>query len=98
MHRSTLTIRFCLAAFVTLFPLHLTGAHGSRQTCVPLETIANSPNPRDSAYNRCALERVPVLLAGSAMPAPPLEDTQPSGRFYVIVNSDGTVNPRHTQI
>lgn len=92
------TIRLCFAAFVTLLPLHLATAQGSRQSCEPLEPIGNSTDPRDSAYNRCALERAPVLLASSPMLPQPLEDTQPGGRFYVIVNADGRVDQRLTQI
>jgi len=91
-------IRVWLTAFATLLPLHLAFAQGSRQGCEPLEPIGNAPDPRDSAYNRCALERAPMLLASSPMLGQPLEDTQPGGTFYVIVNADGRVDQHLTQI
>lgn len=51
---------------------------------------------RDAAYNRCALDRAPTLLDGVPMPPAPRYGAA-IGQFTIIVNPDGTVDPRLTR-
>ena len=52
--------------------------------------------PRDASYNRCALDRPPVLRDAPAIP-PPAFERYAAESFLVVVNPDGTANENLTR-
>jgi len=52
---------------------------------------------RDSSYDRCALDRAPVLAPGSRMPPSPFDEGGANGSFTVVVNADGSVDSSLTR-
>jgi hypothetical protein len=52
--------------------------------------------PQDASYQRCALDRAPVLREAPSIPAPRF-GRYASGSFLIVVNRDGTVNQHLTR-
>lgn len=68
-----------------------------RGKCRLWAPIPGGSDPRrDAAYDRCALDRAPTLLDGAPMPPAPRCGAA-LGDFTVILDPDGTVDPRLTR-
>jgi hypothetical protein len=95
--QTSLVFLACLAA-----PGELSAQRDSIQTpdgmCAVRAPIPGVSSPQgDASYNRCALDQGPSLHAGEPMPPAPWLGTSGGGSFTVIVNADGTVDPRLTR-
>lgn len=65
-------------------------------TCRVLIGIPGGSNASDRGYAPCAVDRPAVLLSDSTLPPPAIERHM-GGQFTVMVNEDGTVDPRFTR-
>jgi hypothetical protein len=100
---SALTRRLlAMLALLVASPLHAQGSSDSVITshgvCRLRARIPGFSDPaRDTAYNRCALDRAPVPDANFAMPTSPFEYGGARGTFTVVVNEDGSVDSSLTR-